>query len=122
MGEGITKKMKWNEGEEKEGGMKKTGYKRNTKAELTLAEAFEAKWERVPVAACAGRISCEFIYLYPPGVPIIVPGERMDDEIIRQIYEYKEKGLLVQGMEDKRAEVIKVCVEKGNAGDTKERN
>ena len=122
MGEGITKKMKWNEGEEKEGGMKQTGYKRNPEAKLTLAEAFEAKWERVPVVACAGRISCEFIYLYPPGVPIIVPGERMDDEIIRQICEYKEKGLLVQGMEDKRAEVIKVCAEKGNTGDTKERN
>lgn len=76
---------------------------------MTLAEAREKRWERIRIAECAGRISTEFVYLYPPGIPIVAPGERMNQNLIDQIGRYKEMGLPVQGMEDSEAEYLRVC-------------
>ena len=73
---------------------------------MTPAEAFNAHLERIRLEESAGRISGEFIYLYPPGIPIITPGERMTAEIIRQVVYDREIGLPVQGMEN--LQVVKV--------------
>ena len=56
----------------------------------------------------AGRISGEFIYLYPPGIPIITPGECMTEEIIRQVLYDRDIGLPVQGMEDQTVRYLQV--------------
>ena len=56
----------------------------------------------------AGRIAGEFVYLYPPGIPVIAPGERITEKIVDTIMRYKEIGLPVQGMKDLRAESISV--------------
>lgn len=76
---------------------------------MTLAEAREKRWERIRIKDCAGRISTEFVYLYPPGIPIVAPGERMNQNLIDQIDRYKKMGLPVQGMEDSEAEYLRVC-------------
>lgn len=75
---------------------------------MTPAEAFNAPLERVSLEESAGRISGEFIYLYPPGIPIITPGERMTDEIIRQVLYDRDIGLPVQGMEDQEIRYLQV--------------
>lgn len=75
---------------------------------MTPAEAFNALLERVSLEESAGRISGEFIYLYPPGIPIITPGERMTAEIIRQVVYDRNIGLPVQGMEDQNTEYLQV--------------
>ena len=49
---------------------------------MPLAKARETKCKKVRINNCEGKISGEFIYLYPPGIPIIVPGERINQEII----------------------------------------
>lgn len=76
---------------------------------LSLADAVEAPWESVPLGLSAGRISGEFIYLYPPGIPAVVPGEKITEELLRQILQYKELGLPVQGPADGKAEYLRVC-------------
>lgn len=75
---------------------------------ITLADAVDKPNERIPIIDCAGKISAEFIYLYPPGIPIVTPGEQITGEIIRQVTQYKQMGLPVQGMADPRAEYLQV--------------
>ena len=60
----------------------------------------------------AGFISMEYAYLYPPGIPIITPGERMNREIIGQVLKDRELGLPVQGLEDRKTEHLLVVKEK----------
>lgn len=48
-----------------------------------------------------GRVSLEYIYLYPPGIPLIVPGERISDLTVKQIKLYEEMGFEIEGTEHK---------------------
>lgn len=70
--------------------------------------ARRADTERVLVEECAGRISGEYIYLYPPGIPLVVPGERLSKEVIMKMKEYQDGELRIRGMEDSEAKWIKV--------------
>ncbi len=75
------------------------------------SEAVEQSFEECPIDACAGRISAEFIYLYPPGIPIAAPGELVTEEIVKQVLSYKQMGLPVQGMADPAADRLRVIAE-----------
>ncbi|MEG0688084.1 MAG: decarboxylase, partial [Hungatella sp.] len=70
------------------------------KAVMTIFEAFETKKKRVLFAESAGEISAEYIYVYPPGIPIVVPGEILQSQIIKTVCAYREMGLPVQGLKD----------------------
>ena len=50
---------------------------------LSLREAFFSKAEEVDFWTCAGRISAEFIIPYPPGIPVVSPGEAITEEILK---------------------------------------
>lgn len=76
---------------------------------MTLAQAFHSEHEEVLPGEAAGRISADFINLYPPGIPLVVPGERLTQEILDLIAESKRKGLTVQGLSS--ADGIRVVVE-----------
>lgn len=54
------------------------------------------------------KISAEYVYLYPPDIPLIVPGEVITQKFINIILEYKKRDLCVEGMEDEKIEYIKV--------------
>ncbi|TCT11687.1 lysine decarboxylase [Natranaerovirga pectinivora] len=55
-----------------------------------------------------GYISAEFIIPYPPGIPLIVPGELISKELIEIVLEYKKLGISMIGTADKDLETIKV--------------
>jgi arginine decarboxylase len=78
---------------------------------LSPRSAFYADTEMVPLRAAAGRIIAEFIMIYPPGIPILLPGEVISQENIDYILEHLEVGLPVQGPEDKTIQNVKVIVE-----------
>lgn len=67
---------------------------------LTLREAVSRPRRRVKLEESAGSVSAEYVYLYPPGIPILVPGEVLTPEIIGQICRFRSRGLPVQGMRD----------------------
>jgi len=67
---------------------------------LLLAEAWDMPWEQVELEAAVGRRVADFVNLYPPGVPILVPGEVLSWEQYLQIREYLEQGLKVQGVQE----------------------
>ncbi len=64
--------------------------------------------ERIRLSEANNRISGEFIYAYPPGIPFVVPGEMITNDIIYQIENYKKEGLNIQGLEDMECEYIYV--------------
>lgn len=61
--------------------------------------AFYAQKESVPIDACAGGVSAEFVMSYPPGIPILAPGERITPKILEYIRYAKEKGCTLTGPE-----------------------
>lgn len=78
---------------------------------LSPRDAFYAETEVVPFKESAGRIIAEFIYVYPPGIPILLPGEVISQPNIDYIVDHVEVGLPVKGPEDRSIEFVKVIVE-----------
>ena len=80
------------------------------KVVVSPQEAFYAKDEPLPIRETAGRICSEFVMCYPPGIPILAPGEVITKEIIEYIIYAKEKGCSMQGPEDPEVNNINVLV------------
>ena len=66
---------------------------------------------RVPIAESVGKISGEYMYLYPPGSPVIVPGERVSKNFVNQFEIYKRHNYNIQGLIDRNLEYIEILVE-----------
>ncbi|MBD1380909.1 aminotransferase class I/II-fold pyridoxal phosphate-dependent enzyme [Metabacillus arenae] len=78
---------------------------------LTPRDAFYANTEVVPFDQSAGRIIAEFIMVYPPGIPIFIPGEIITEENLSYIKKNLEVGLPVQGPEDPTLQNFRVIKE-----------
>lgn len=84
----------------------------NPSVVMTPQEAFYAeKEEMIPIRETNGRICTEFVMCYPPGIPILAPGERITQEIIDYIVYAKEKGCSMTGPEDETIECLNVIRE-----------
>ncbi|ARD47740.1 arginine decarboxylase [Sporosarcina sp. P37] len=77
----------------------------------TPQQAFYADKEVLQLTESSGRIASEFVMCYPPGIPIVAPGERITDEIIAYIGYCKDKGCFLTGTEDTQVERINVVKE-----------
>jgi len=64
--------------------------------------------KRLMLQESEGEISAEYMYLYPPGIPLIVPGEKISGEFIEKVLQYKKLGHSIQGCSDYEAESIEV--------------
>lgn len=73
--------------------------------------AFYASKESLPLKECEGRIVAEFVMCYPPGIPILAPGEQITGEIIDYIVYAKEKGCSLTGPEDAAVDRLNVIKE-----------
>lgn len=71
-------------------------------------EAFYAEKESLPIGKTAGRVCSEFVMCYPPGIPILAPGERITGPILDYIAYAKEKGCSMTGPEDSKIERLNV--------------
>ncbi|MBW7572154.1 aminotransferase class I/II-fold pyridoxal phosphate-dependent enzyme [Caproiciproducens faecalis] len=83
----------------------------NPEVMMTPQEAFYADKSTLPIRESAGRICSEFVMCYPPGIPILAPGERITAEILDYIAYAKEKGCILTGTEDLQMETIRVVKE-----------
>jgi arginine/lysine/ornithine decarboxylase len=75
---------------------------------LSPREAFYSATVSVPLAESAGKVIAEFIMIYPPGIPVLAPGERITEENISYIQEHIRAGLPVQGTEDPSVQMVRV--------------
>ena len=73
-------------------------------------EAFYAEKRSLPVSETCGRVCSEFVMCYPPGIPLLAPGERITAEILEHIRYAKEKGCSMTGPEDPDLERLNVLV------------
>ena len=80
----------------------------NPEVVLAPQEAFYAEKRSIPIAESAGEICSEFVMCYPPGIPILAPGERITGDILEYIRYAKEKGCFLTGTEDIAIESINV--------------
>lgn len=67
---------------------------------VTPQQAFYAEKESLPLRESLGRVSSEFVMCYPPGIPILAPGERITAKILDYIEYAREKGCSMTGPED----------------------
>lgn len=75
---------------------------------LSPRDAFYAETELIPFKESAGRVIAEFIMVYPPGIPILIPGEIITEKNIQYIQRNIDVGLPVQGPEDETFGNIRV--------------
>ena len=78
-------------------------------------KAFFSNKQYIPIIESAGKISGEFVMAYPPGIPILAPGEKITEEIISYIMYAKEKCCLLTGTEDMKVEFINVIDDNPNS-------
>ena len=75
---------------------------------MTISQAVDAQQRRYSLKESVGKVSAEFAYLYPPGIPILAPGELITKEIAEYVLYAKEKGCSMQGTEDPAVEYLQV--------------
>ena len=78
---------------------------------VTPQYAFYAAKESLPIEETAGRVCSEFVMCYPPGIPILAPGERVTEKILEYIRYAKEKGCQLTGPENAKIERLNVLIE-----------
>lgn len=62
-------------------------------AAMPLYTAAKLETEFVPLSEAAGHISADFLWAYPPGIPLVVPGEIIRDDLIAYIYSSQSAGV-----------------------------
>ncbi|MCD7754308.1 MAG: aminotransferase class I/II-fold pyridoxal phosphate-dependent enzyme [Clostridiales bacterium] len=75
---------------------------------ITPQEAFYADKESLPLRETEGRVCSEFVMCYPPGIPILAPGERITGDILDYIEYAKCKGCSMTGPEDPEINYLNV--------------
>ena len=78
------------------------------KVVMTPQDSFYSEKESLPVKKTEGKICGEFVMCYPPGIPILAPGEEITPQIIEYILYAREKGCSMTGPEDEKMERLNV--------------
>ena len=74
-------------------------------------EAYLAEQEVVPLREAVGRIAAESLAAYPPGIPNVLPGERLTGPTLDYIQRTLEQGGSLRGASDRKLKTIRVVVE-----------
>lgn len=69
-------------------------------AAISPREAFFADHQYIPLDEAAGMVSSEIVTVYPPGIPVLIPGERIDGKIITYLKRMLELGATVDGLDE----------------------
>jgi lysine decarboxylase len=76
---------------------------------MTPREAFFGPQEVVPADDAAGRVAAESLAAYPPGIPNVLPGERLTAETIQYVRRALDLGGSLRGASDRRLRTIRVA-------------
>ena len=77
-------------------------------AGVPLYRAWDMPASPKQLGSCRGCVSGEFVYLYPPGLPMIVPGEVVEEDFIQTVQTLREKGFLFMGCRDENMDHLMV--------------
>jgi arginine/lysine/ornithine decarboxylase len=79
-----------------------------TEQVVTPRDAFYAPAEMVKLDQAPGRLAAEFITPYPPGIPVVVPGERLTEEIVDYLKTGAAEGIYAEGLTDQTLASVRV--------------
>ena len=84
-------------------------------AAMSITKAWNMPSKSVPVSECGGCVSAEFAYLYPPGIPLLVPGEYIPQSWPDMVRSLRARGFFLDGMQDETgAQILVVCDKEKN--------
>ena len=69
-------------------------------------EATRRGYLQIDYRQAEGKIAAEFVFLYPPGIPLVAPGEVIDKYVIHKISQYKQNNMKVIGLDDHKIYII----------------
>jgi arginine/lysine/ornithine decarboxylase len=75
---------------------------------MSPSEAWEHKSDRIALQQSIGRISATFVSLFPPGSPLIVPGEMIGEGLLDYIKNMQQEGITVTGLAGEQKDEIDV--------------
>lgn len=75
---------------------------------MPLHQAMDAHSRTVPLADAAGAVCAEMIIPYPPGIPLLVPGERIDVEAVQLLQQLRENEVRFHGVKDAQLQTVQV--------------
>jgi len=78
---------------------------------MTPREAYLGRQEVVPAEHAVGRIAAESLATYPPGVPNVLPGERLSAETLHYVQRTLQQGGSVRGASDRQLRTVRVVLE-----------
>lgn len=74
---------------------------------FTIEEAFQKETRVCEAEKAEGAVSGGFVMPYPPGIPLLVPGERINRQVLERLMVYLEEGLTVYGVQEGKIELLK---------------
>ncbi|MBQ9634942.1 MAG: aminotransferase class V-fold PLP-dependent enzyme [Acidaminococcaceae bacterium] len=82
-----------------------------TETAVSMRRVFYGRKRAVPLAEAAGQICAEPVSFYPPGIPVILPGERFTNAVVNWCTVMKKQGLPVSGPADVSLQTVRVLAE-----------
>lgn len=79
---------------------------------MPIEQALESDGQSVPLAECAGKISKEYLWAYPPGVPLLLPGQRVTKALIKAIGCFQQQGIQLQSTSGEMPRFLQAVKEK----------
>lgn len=76
---------------------------------LPMEEALGAFHAFLPLEQCEGSVSAEYVWAYPPGVPLLAPGEKITDDFIRFVRRTIEQGVALHSTARRLPDALRVC-------------
>jgi arginine/lysine/ornithine decarboxylase len=67
-------------------------------------------WEVVPLADACDRYIAEMVVPYPPGIPLLYPGEQITDEVLHILKQLADQGAKCQGVQDAKLQTLRVLL------------
>ncbi len=83
---------------------------KNPKVVITPREAFYSNKKFIPIENAVGKIIAESVMIYPPGIPILVPGEEITQDIVKYVQFLKNKHAKLSDMSDKKLDNFLVVI------------
>lgn len=96
---------------EEDSSFKKEKKEEHPRRIMTIAQAMENTMEERNLEDSKGKISGEFAYLYPPGIPLLVPGEEITEAFLKKASSWKSRGIHLQGLTDHSQKKIRTVKE-----------
>ncbi len=77
---------------------------------MSVADARKGETRAVLIKDARGRVSSEYVWAYPPGIPLVVPGEELTDEIVRSLAVQRESGVSLHSTSGGMPKTIRVLL------------